>query len=148
MIQLLLLQVVYQESNSPFLIKKKREWERVLEKPRSSFKFLAFTWSNPSILIGRPTFFSDLFSALGGKNILEETIKVPYPQVSDEWLLKQSPDIVFFIEYSDEVRTQMQTRLKRWWPKLKPKLVGLRPEFFSRTSFTPLANIDTLGILP
>lgn len=112
----------------------------VEKQKRLPFTFLAFAWSDPPILFGHATLISDVLVLSGGKNLVPHSGENPFPQLSEEWLLKNQPDQIFFVSYSAEADVPFYRDFPRWWPNLKP--VSLPASHFGRSTFSPLLSIS------
>ena len=138
-----LLKEIFLETSNEYLKEAEVSFmKRALAK--STFRFMAFAWADPPILIGPNTFLSEILAQTGGLNILPKEWQTPYPQLSDEWLIAHTTPVIFHIREDSASETRIKSFIKKTWPKKVPLLVPLAPEKFSRSSFTPLHHIDEL----
>lgn len=113
-------------------------------RPSAPFTFLAVVWFDPPILFGGRTFLSDLLSKVGGTNAVPGDWRLPFPQVTVEWLATRRVDAVFYLrEFPGAEKLARQTAA-RWWPGRDVPLVPLEADKFARASFTPLLHVDEL----
>lgn len=136
------LKEVYAENDSPYVRTQKEKWAAWSSLQRRKFSYLALTWMEPPIVIGRSTFLERLLSVSGGENLLPEKIRLPYPQVSIEWLIMQKPERVFFLKDAFRREEHFVSQIRKWWPKKPLQIIGLDPTYFARTSFTALAHLN------
>lgn len=117
-----------------------RRCEHAIRKSvKSQFTFLAFTWTEPPILFGHTTLMSDVLTLGGGKNIVPDSRTNPYPQVSEEWLLRHRPDRIYFVSYSASTNTPFLRDFDRWWPGSRS--IALPSVHFGRPTFSPLVAL-------
>jgi len=105
---------------------------------KKNFSFIILAWPNPMYFIGRHTFLSDLLTQFGGSNLISPKITASYPQVSEEWLIKNRPEILFILGDNEEQKIQTERVSRRLWPQHKTKVIFLPSDKFARTSFTAL----------
>jgi iron complex transport system substrate-binding protein len=79
--------------------------------------FLVFAESsgdaNDLFAVGKGAFLDDLLTLAGGKNILPET-SAPYPKISTEFVIRQSPQIIIeLLPGNRGIETETRVR-KRW----------------------------------
>ncbi len=118
---------------------------RQLPSPQSTFRYLAFTWFDPPILFGDTAFLSDLIRRAGGKAPELPGITSQYPQVSQEWVISQHVDVIFYLQEGNQPEVhQVEAIAKRWWKTKPPVVVALPSEKFAITTFTPLKYWSTL----
>jgi len=116
----------------------------ILPKDPEGFSFLAFTWLNPPILFGHPTFLSDLATRLGGKNALPAGWSSPYPRVSLEWLIQQKVSRIYFLADDEATRKKGKELAAQWWPGQKVETIPLSGDRFGRAGFTALRNVKDM----
>lgn len=138
-----ILKAIYGEPTSPSLEEAKKclaAWEA----QQKNFRFLFLTWGTPPIAASSTTFFSNLFEIKGGGNLVSKTIRSPYIQLSEEWIIQQRPDVIFYFEDDPEATKEMQLRATQWWGNAKVKLIGLKSGQFARTSLSPIFALKDL----
>ncbi|MBN2301923.1 MAG: cobalamin-binding protein [Lentisphaerae bacterium] len=75
-------------------------------------------WHDPTTTIGTNTFLSEIIYLAGGGNIGDQS-KIPYFQVSPEWIVSQNPDIILCL-YMAEGNKARDSVLKRpGWQSVK-----------------------------
>lgn len=111
-------------------------------RPLKSFRFLGLVWNNPSIVFGAKIFLSSLLTKLGGSPILPETLQGNYPLVTEEWLIKHPPEVLFILNDSDPLPPDWKKSIEKWWPEQPPKVISLPHKYFARTNFTALLNLN------
>jgi len=139
-----LLQTVYGVSTNARL-DAYRHCLTLIPHPVASHRFLALAWLSPPFIFGAQTFLSTIIQRLGGINIVPVRWKVEYPQVSEEWLIRQEVDVVYFTPEDPTATNQLEKLVKRWWPTRKVTLRRLPPEFFSRSTFTPFKHLSLIN---
>ena len=132
-----ILRDIYGNTESKFLARMKACAD-ALPRRRPAEKFLAFVWLSPPTLVGHTTFLSDLIERAGGVNAVPPGWRQPYPQVSEEWLIRHPVDSIYFLAETPDAPEQAKRMSSRWWPSTNVRLVALKPESFARASFTPL----------
>ena len=110
--------------------------------PGDHFSFLAFVWASPPILFGHSTFLSDLIVHTGGENVLPPSWTAAFPQVSEEWLIKQVFSILYFLDDGPESTATIHKLAEKLWPKKSISFIPLSTSLFARASFTPLVHSD------
>jgi ABC-type Fe3+-hydroxamate transport system substrate-binding protein len=70
--------------------------------------------------------------------LISPKITASYPQVSEEWLIKNRPEILFILGDNEEQKIQTERVSRRLWPQHKTKVIFLPSDKFARTSFTAL----------
>lgn len=133
-----LLREIYPHKNYPVPARV------TLPRAKEEFTFLAFTWMDPPILFGHPTFLSDLLTKLGGKNLLPPGWTSPYPRVSLEWILKQKVSRIYFLADMGPTVEMGKKIAQAWWPDANVPAIPLSGAHFGRASFTPLAHVREL----
>jgi ABC-type Fe3+-hydroxamate transport system substrate-binding protein len=122
-----------------------KRWKKCLapSKPssKSGSKSIAFVWWEPAIVLGRDSFLSLLLEKSGFQNLVSAVPLSVYPSVSEEWLLQNTPEVVFFLEHMAGNRDQIAEKVRNWWPKAQVTLVALPSERFARASFTSLESV-------
>lgn len=139
-----ILETVFKQSDFSEIKKREIEFLNQMRKRASSFSFLALAWPSPAVLMGHSTFISDLLTISGGKNILPKSVESAYPQVSDDWLMKTQPEILFILTNHAQQYDEARQLSNRWWPNNQVKLVFLPSDQFARTSFSPLDNLENI----
>ncbi|MFM8312729.1 MAG: ABC transporter substrate-binding protein [Deltaproteobacteria bacterium] len=135
---------VFQCSFSPDVEKMRNRFFETLKSHQKHFTFIALAWDSPVYAVGTSTFLSDLLSQIGGKNLIPAGLPADYPQVSQEWLIKHPPDILFMLHETKDYQTQLRMLATKWWPGIKTKVVILESQFFARTSFAATDRISQL----
>ncbi len=140
--------IFYQES-SVFLNQEKKDFWKIKTQYQKPFTFLVTAWFSPLTLVGHSSFLSDLISHFGGKNLLSQEIRNPYPQVSIEWFIKNPPEFLFVLTDNDSQLTQAQKFVTQWWKNRRVKVIPLHSDYFGRATFTALRELPKiLGELP
>lgn len=138
-----ILKEVFHQETSEELARTQEVYKRWITSQKQ-FTYLFFTWVNPPILASRNTFFSNLFEVKGGTNLIPNTVNTPYIQVSDEWIVQQTPKVIFFLQNDASSIEEVKRASQRWWPGRSFHAIGLDPKVFARTSLSPVLNIGTL----
>ncbi|NBX75729.1 MAG: hypothetical protein EBQ92_04180 [Proteobacteria bacterium] len=125
------------------LIRAEIEWDE-LKKPKRHFSFLALAWGDPPIVFGKNTFLFSLIEAMGGKGVLPYFWNQNYLKVSEEWMMAQRPEMLVYLKHDEASATFMTQQCEKWWPKNKPRCVGISAEKFARASLTPLLLVSEL----
>lgn len=107
-------------------------------------RFLAFAWLSPPILIGHPTYLSDLLTRTVGINALPTYLKLPYPPVSEDWLAGRAPDAVYLLSSIGTPEAQARALFRKWWPGWNGEVRFLDGATFSRSTLTPLKHLSEL----
>lgn len=142
-----LLRAIYQQSGSPLLTRYERCWKALSTAPATR-RFLAFAWLTPPILVGHPTYLSDLLSTVAGANGLPAYLKLPYPRVSEDWLAGRAPDVAFVLDSAGQ-SNEARDLFRKWWPGWRGAMITLNGDAFSRATLTPLRHLGELkGDLP
>ena len=74
--------------------------------------------------VGRKTFLGELLELAGGDNILPESLS-PYPKVSKEFVIRQSPEVVIEISPVTNQGQEAMDNKKRVW-EMFPTLQAVR----------------------
>ncbi|MBY0370060.1 ABC transporter substrate-binding protein [bacterium] len=119
-----------------------RCWQKAQHKI-SGKTFLAFVWLDPPIVSGPGAYLSAILEGVGYTPALALG-RARYLPVSEEWLVQQSVDEVFFLEHGSDSRASTLERFARWWPAKKPRYTALDADLFARASFTPLFSLSLL----
>ncbi len=106
---------------------------------------LTFVWTDPPIVAGSNAFLDSLVELLGFSNALPNRLALPYVTVSEEWLIANRPERVFFLDHSKDASEQTRRRIRQWWPSNPPETVALSAETFARASLTPLQHLESLA---
>ncbi|MBC8110501.1 MAG: ABC transporter substrate-binding protein [Verrucomicrobia bacterium] len=77
-------------------------------------KVLAITWNTPIYVYGKNTIFTDKVHIAGAENAVDSVFKVPYPELTREYILKINPDIIVGNSFE-----KMDTSFFRLYPELK-----------------------------
>lgn len=141
------LRTVYGESDSPVLDRYRRCWAALPPAPRARH-FLAFVWLSPPIMVGHGTFVSDLLERVGGSNALPAYLKLPYPQVSEDWLAGRAPETVFILSNLGTPEDEARALFRKWWPGWNGKVKRVDGDVFSTANLTPLRNLSQLLDVP
>lgn len=125
------------------------EWEQYLaclkKHPVSKkHSFIMALWLQPPILANRNAFLSNLLELAGGKNAVPETIHIPYPQISVEWLIQTPVDRIYLLSSSSEPFLPLP--LKQLLDVRK--IIPLNEESFGRASLTALAALEPFLATP
>ena len=137
------LETVYPGQPNPRLARL-RQCATALPKPGSRFRYLAVAWLSPTILVGRDAFLSGLLASLGGENALPESWHIEYPQVSEEWLLNQKVDRVYYMQQDGQDLQIARDLVGKLWPGRAVEIKRLAFDHFARATFTPLLHLDEL----
>lgn len=140
-----LLAVVYGERSSATIEAAKR-CLATLPPTGGRREFLALVWLSPPVLAGHATFLSDLLTRVAGTNAAPSAWATPYPQVSEEWLLRHPVDTVYYLSETESDEKTAERITRGWWPNREVRRVRLESRHFARASFTPLAHLDALGL--
>jgi hypothetical protein len=140
------LKTIYGESRPRVLFPFQRCWKDALSLRRKPFRFLAFTWTSPPILFGSRSFLSDLLTQLGGKNAASR-VDFDYPKVSEEWVLDQTVDYVFYLVDESISSSDVARQISRWWPKGQPKMVALPSRYFAQSNFAAWSSFKDLPVV-
>ncbi len=120
-------------------------WRNCLSGSKALFKpqlkSITFVWWEPAIVLGKDSFLSRLQEKAGFQNLVSAVPLSMYPSVSEEWLLRNTPDTVFFLEHTAGNREQIAAKVKHWWPTAQITLVALPSDYFARASFTSLEAV-------
>jgi len=127
-----LLETVFGETSSAQLAPFQARGKKKKAVPATG---LVLAWYDPVILFGHHTFLSDLLRYRGVANLAGKDWKLPYPQVSPEWLIAQKPDRVFLL-CDGTIPESFRALAKKWWPH-EPELIALDWATYARISFTP-----------
>lgn len=65
---------------------------------------------------GRKTFYNELISIAGGENVIKDSI-FAYPSISEEGIIRLSPDIIFDITVTAQ-KDDVQEKVKKDWDEL------------------------------
>jgi len=137
------LEAVYGESGSATLRDTERCWQNLPHAEKTGH-FLIFVWLSPPILAGNSTFISDFISAFGGSNALEPSLRLAYPQVSEDWLALHRVDTVYYLASENGREQEVKQQMRKWWPNTSPSVVALPERYFSRASLTPFHHLTEL----
>lgn len=133
-----LLKQIFNEEENDQALKFSTQLSANQKQLSRHFSFILLAWPNPMFAFGRSTFLSDLLTQFGGENLLRPNISASYPQVSEEWLIKNHPEFLFILGDTEEQKTQTELLSQKLWPQQKTKVVFLPSDNFARTSFTAL----------
>jgi iron complex transport system substrate-binding protein len=133
-----ILKQIFNEGENQQVLKFENQFSTNQQQFNKHYSFILLAWPNPMYAIGRHTFLSDLLTQLGGENLLQPNISASYPQVSEEWLIKNHPEVLFILGDSEEQKKQTELLSQKIWPRRKTKVIYLPSEKFARTSFTAL----------
>ncbi len=75
---------------------------------------LAITWTDPIFAYGADTWMSDKMRLAGGRNVLQQKLKKPYPMLEREQVLTLNPNIIFGGTFG-----KMDSSFFRIYPELK-----------------------------
>lgn len=93
------------------MMASKVPWER---RP----KVMIELWDNPLIVFGRNSIGNEVIELAGGRNIIEKG-RIPYPQISLEFVLENQPDVIV-LAHMTKVRNPLEEVKRRAnWEKLK-----------------------------
>lgn len=136
---------VYPDKPTPALLTRAEHCLNSATESGESFTYLLFVWANPPIVLGESPFLSQLLKRVGGTNLVPAHLKHPFPQVSEEWLIRQAPDRIYFM--GDDVRslTLFRPAVSRWWPTRNYAVRYLDSAQFGRASLTPFFSLAKLG---
>ena len=141
-----LLRAWYQELPPASWKKARACFQALKRRSPKPFTFLAFVWLSPPIVYDSQSFLSDLLTTVGGRSVIPREWVLDYPTVSEEWLLRQTVDRIYYLNDHPQATSIAQAQTAKWWPKHKVQLIALSPEHFGRASFTPLDHLEDLGI--
>lgn len=113
-----------------------------LKPSGTPFTYLALVWTEPAMIVGRATFLSTLFERLGATNLAPD-LAIPYPTVSDDWLLSQKPSVVFLLLHNPLAMETFAAKLRDWFHH-PFEMVHLEPDLFSRSNLTPILSVQKL----
>lgn len=131
------------ESKLENLEKARVSWNE-MKKKSGTFSFVVLTWAEPPILSGSQTFLYRFFEELGGKGLLPAVWNQTYPKISQEWLISQKPDFVFYLQHNELASEQISKKCQKWWPNKDTSCIGISSDSFARASLTPFENLDEL----
>ncbi|MGB2080013.1 MAG: vitamin B12 ABC transporter substrate-binding protein BtuF, partial [Vibrio sp.] len=104
-------------------------------KPKISFFYQLS--DKPLISVGGDGWANEIFSRCGGRNILSQSL-APYPQVSQEQVLKAKPEVIFSSHMSKQ-SGQIWQKWQDFIPALKNSHVyALNPDWISRPTYRTL----------
>lgn len=106
--------------------------------PPRDDRFLLFVWMDPPILSGERAFLSQLLTGRGFSPISLGHTYGDYVTVSEEWLLQQQPNTVFFLQHQSENRERILQRFQHWWPRHRIRFRALDAENHARAAFSTL----------
>lgn len=93
------------------MMASKVPWER---RP----KVMIELWDNPLIVFGRDSIGNEVIELAGGRNIIEKG-RIPYPQISLEFVLENQPDVIV-LAHMTKVRNPLEEVKRRAnWERLK-----------------------------
>jgi vitamin B12 transport system substrate-binding protein len=110
-------------------------------QPRKPVRLLYQLWSPPLTTVAHGSWIQDAISLCGGENPFADS-PAPYPQISEEAVLVQQPELI--------ITAQDQQSLDRWlrWPQLPAvqhqQLKVSQPDRLQRLTLRTLAGIDEL----
>lgn len=79
---------------------------------------LVVVWWEPLMTVGRPSFIADLVTLAGGRLITGEVAR-DYFTVSEEWVLRQNPDVIISLGADRPGETIGRLRSRTGWRALK-----------------------------
>jgi ABC-type Fe3+-hydroxamate transport system substrate-binding protein len=129
-----MLESIFHEKENAELSRYQQAWKKIRH---GNVPSLILAWDDPVILVGSKTFLSDLLSYRGSRNLADPSWKIPYPQTSLEWLMKQHPERVFVLTNGNEIPDAFRAKANHLWP-YRPEIVPLDWAKYARISFTPL----------
>jgi len=137
------LKAAYSQNWNQTLDHFRRCWE---EAPaiQPSFKYLALAWAKPPILFSHETYLSDILKAIGGTNIADRGTQFNFPQVSEEWLIRQLPDRIYYLHETDYSGREVDELVDKIWPGRSIERIAMDPQIFSRAGFLPLSKLSQL----
>ncbi len=109
-------------------------------------RYIGFVWMDPPIVLGHGAFLSRLLEKLGFVNALPTTFHAPYVPVTQEWLIQQKVDRVFFLQHRSEEQATSLAHFAFWWPTVLPEAFALNADIFARASLTPLRHLAALPL--
>jgi ABC-type Fe3+-hydroxamate transport system substrate-binding protein len=142
-----LLATLYGDHAPRVIIPFQQCWKDVTSRRSVAFRFLAFTWLSPPILFGSRSFLSDFLTQIGGFNAAA-AIDFDYPQISEEWILDQTVDYVFYLSDEYSSPSEIAKQISRWWPNQKPKLIPLPSSYFAQSNFAAWSYFKKLPLIP
>lgn len=114
------------------------------KKQARTFSYIALAWTEPPMIFGVNTFFSNLIQEMGGKEITPSKWNQFYPKVSQEWLMAQSPQAVIYLKHDPVLAEWVEKKCSQWWPNKKPLCLGISADYFARASLTPFFHLEEL----
>jgi|DewCreStandDraft_4_1066084.scaffolds.fasta_scaffold02004_11 iron complex transport system substrate-binding protein len=91
-------------------IKIKNFSTKVKPQINKNIKIYMEIWGSPVMAVGGTSFINDLIKRAGAQNILNDT-KQEYPKISDEFVIKNKPDIIILL-YEPEKNYKEKFRFK------------------------------------
>jgi len=134
------LSAVYDSTDLPLIRNLERCFQASQTESLSGASFIILVSTSPFIAAGQSSFLSNLISQYGGRNLISADWKQDYPLLSEEWLLRNPPELIFYLAMGNE-SDGIQSLITRWWPKKTPRFISLPMDPFGRASLGAIAAI-------
>jgi len=84
---------------------------------------LVVVWWEPLMTVGRPSFIADLVTLAGGR-LITAGIERDYFTVSEEWVLRENPDVILSLGTENPGETLIRLRATTGWRALQAVKTG------------------------